>query len=88
MFKKLFIDHPASIQETYVEHFVHAMSFSVKLFKAAFACFIHAVVPGLCIKTGSRAITELHHSMVVFRVKDPEKETGNSDFDSTPEYMI
>ncbi|MFT5313087.1 MAG: hypothetical protein ACI8Z9_001572 [Paraglaciecola sp.] len=88
MFKKLFIDHPASIQETYVEHFVHAMSFSLKLFKAAFACFVHAVVPGLCIKTGSRAITELHHSMVVFRVKDSEKETGNSDFDSTPEYMI
>ncbi|MFT4939764.1 MAG: hypothetical protein ACI88A_002809, partial [Paraglaciecola sp.] len=61
MFKKLFCDHPASIQETYVQHFFHAMGFAIKLFKAALACFIHALVPGLCIKTGSRAITELHH---------------------------
>jgi hypothetical protein len=88
MFNKLFRDHPASVQETYVQHFCHAMSFSIKLFKAAFACFVHAVVPGLCIKTGSRAITELHHSMVVFRVKGSEKESENSDFDSAPEYMI
>jgi hypothetical protein len=88
MFKKLFIDHPASIQETYVEHFVHAMSFSMKLFKAAFACFIHAVVPGLCIKTGSRAITELHHSMVVFRVNGSKKDSANDDLDGAPEYMI
>jgi hypothetical protein len=88
MFNKLFCDHPASVQETYVQHFCHAMSFSIKLFKAAFACFIHAVVPGLCIKTGSRAITELHHSMVEFRVKTSEEKGPSSDFNSAPEYMI
>lgn len=88
MFNKLFCDHPASVQETYVQHFWHAMSFSMKLFKAAFACFVHGLVPGLCIKTGSRAITELHQSMVVFRVKDSAKETKNGDIDSAPEYMI
>ena len=88
MFKKLFCDHPASVQETYIQHFCHAMSFSMKLFRAAFACFIHGVVPGLCIKTGSRAITELHQSMVVFRVKGSEKGVQHSDFDSAPEYMI
>jgi hypothetical protein len=88
IFNKLFRDHPASVKETYLQHFWHAMSFSMKLFKAAFACFVHGVVPGLCIKTGSRAITELHQSMVVFRVKGSEKGPQNSDFDSTPEYMI
>jgi|TARA_R110000868_G_scaffold2006_9_gene15803 hypothetical protein len=88
MFNKLFSDHPASVQETYTQHLCHAMSFSMKLFKAAFACFIHGLVPGLCIKTGSRAITELHQSMVVFRVKGSKKESQNSDFDSAPEYMI
>ncbi|MFT6896839.1 MAG: uncharacterized membrane protein YjjP (DUF1212 family) [Paraglaciecola sp.] len=88
MFKKLFYDHPASLQETYVQHFFHAMGFSIKLFKAALACFIHALVPGLCIKTGSRAITKLHHSMVLFRVEATEKESANNDADSAPEYMI
>lgn len=88
MFNKLFIDHPASVNETYVQHLCHAMSFSIKLFKAALACFIHGVVPGLCIKTGSQAITELHHSMVTFRVKGSEKQARSNDFDGAPEYMI
>lgn len=88
MFNKLFRDHPASIQESYAQHFCHAMSFSMKLFKAACACFIHGLVPGLCIKTGSRAITELHQSMVVFRVKGSDKELENSHHDAAPEYMI
>jgi hypothetical protein len=88
MLKKLFTEHPASVQETYLQHFCHAIGFSLKLFKAAFACFVHGVIPGLCIKTGSRAITELHHSMVSFRVKGSEKPSPPSDLDSTPEYMI
>jgi hypothetical protein len=88
MFKKLFIDHPVSVHETYLQHFFHAMRFSGKLFKAALACLIHGVVPGLCIKTGSRAITELHHSMVLFRVEKTEKESQSSDLQSAPEYMI
>jgi hypothetical protein len=88
MFSKLFFDHPASVEETYVQHFCHAMSFSMKLFKAASACFVHAVVPGLCIKTGSRAITELHHSMVLFRVKTSNEAMDINDSDSAPEYMI
>ena len=88
MFKQLFIDHPGSVGETYVQHFCSAMSFSMKLFKAASACFIHAVVPGFCIKTGSKAITELHLQMVTFRVKGGTKETLNTSSEGAIEYMI
>ena len=88
MFKTLFIDHPKSVNETYVEHFFVAMSFSMKLFKAAFASFIHAIVPGLCVKTGSKAITELHVRMVAFRVKNTGETASNSELDETIEYMI
>ncbi len=88
MFKQLFIDHPKSVNETYIQHFFTAMSFSMKLFKAAIASFIHALVPGLCIKTGSKAITELHVKMVTFRVKDSSEVTSNTQPEGSIEYMI
>ena len=88
MFKQLFIDHPKSVDETYLQHFCTAMSFSTKLFKAASACFIHAFVPGFCIKTGSKAITELHVQMVTFRVKGGAKENLNASPEGSIEYMI
>ncbi len=88
MFKKLFINHPKSVNETYIQHFFTAMSFSMKLFKAAIACFIHALVPGLCIKTGSKAITELHVKMVTFRVKSNNEAATNEQPEGSIEYMI
>jgi hypothetical protein len=88
MFKQLFIDHPKSVNENYIQHFFTAMSFSLKLFKAAIACFIHALVPGFCIKTGSKAITELHVKMVTFRVKGSNEDDSKGQFEGSIEYMI
>ncbi|MFT6283753.1 MAG: hypothetical protein ACJAXM_000212 [Arenicella sp.] len=88
MLKQLFIDHPKTVNETYIQHFFTAMSFSMKLFKAAIACFIHALVPGLCIKTGSKAITELHVKMVTFRVKSNNEAATNEQPEGSIEYMI
>jgi hypothetical protein len=88
MFKQLFIDHPKSVNETYIQHFFTAMSFSMKLFKAAIACFIHALVPGLCIKTGSKSISELHLKMLTFRVKGSSEVTATEHLEGSIEYMI
>lgn len=88
MFKQLFINHPKSVNETYIQHFFTSISFSMKLFKAAIACFIHALIPGLCIKTGSKAITELHVKMVTFRVKSSSEVTSNKQVEDSIEYMI
>lgn len=88
MFKQLFIDHPKSVNETYIQHFFTSMSFSMKLFKAAIACFIHALVPGLCIKTGSKAITELHVKMVTFRVESNHDVASTEQPEGSIEYMI
>jgi hypothetical protein len=88
MFKQLFIEHPKSVNETYIQHFFTAMSFSMKLLKAAIACFIHALVPGLCIKTGSKAITELYVKMRSSRIKDNSDKTMSTPSEVTIEYMI
>ncbi len=67
MLKSLFTDHPASVDETYGEHMGVAMSFSARLFAAAAACLVHALLPFLFVKTASGAIAELHGRMVVNR---------------------
>ncbi|HWF98578.1 MAG TPA: DUF6356 family protein [Steroidobacteraceae bacterium] len=71
MFTRLFLQHPHSVGESYLEHQRHALGFGVSLFLAALACFIHAIVPALCVRTGSNAITRLHDRMVVHRTTRP-----------------
>ena len=67
MFTRLFLQHPQSIGESYLEHQRHALGFGCSLFLASLACFVHALVPGLFVRTGSDAITRLHDRMVVNR---------------------
>ena len=64
---RAFTDHPASVDETYGEHLVMAASFALRLLLASLACFVHALLPFLFVKTGSRMITELHDRMVTNR---------------------
>jgi uncharacterized circularly permuted ATP-grasp superfamily protein len=62
-----FREHPASVGETYVEHFGVATSFGFTLVKAGLACLVHAVLPFLFTTTGKRAIEDLHRRMVTHR---------------------
>lgn len=64
MIDELFFKHPRSVGETYFEHAAMALSFAAQLFAAAIACLIHAAVPGVCQRTGSRIIAELYGRMV------------------------
>ena len=66
---RAFSDHPASVGESYSEHFVTAGGFGWALLKASFACFVHALLPFAFEKTGSKAITELHTRMISNRAR-------------------
>jgi len=65
--RNLFTDHPATVGETYWQHLGAAWGFSWRLMLASLACLLHALLPFLFEKTGSRAITALHDRMVVNR---------------------
>lgn len=67
MFDRLFTDHPTQVGETYFEHLRTASWFAGTMMVAGVACFVHAIVPGLFVTTGSRAIVRLHDRMVVNR---------------------
>jgi len=60
MISKVFLDHPKSVDETYLEHARFAGTFSLKLFGAAFAALIHAFIPAMFEKTASRMIAEMY----------------------------
>lgn len=67
MLRRFFITHPASVGENYFQHLRHALRFSGAMAFGALACLVHALIPGLCVKTGSTVIQRLHDKMVVNR---------------------
>lgn len=56
----LFTDHPAAVNETYLEHMRFATGFAFWLGVAACAALVHAAVPALCQTTASRILKRLH----------------------------
>ena len=70
-----FTGHPASVGETYWEHFKFATKVFLSLIKAAFACLIHAIFPPLFPKTASSEIVSLHDDLE----KRPLTESFNDE---------
>ena len=60
MINRVFLDHPASVEETYLQHARFAGGFSLKLFAAAGAALVHAVIPCLFEKTASKMIAQMY----------------------------
>ena len=57
--KSLFLSHPRSVDESYLEHMAFAGRFSATLLLAAGAALVHAFLPFLFEKTASRLIAEM-----------------------------
>lgn len=58
--RRVFLDHPARVEESYLQHMGFALRFAFWLAVAAGAALIHAVVPALCEKTASRTVARLY----------------------------
>lgn len=67
MFERLFITHPASVDESWAEHCAVASGFGVRMILGGLACLVHAVIPGFFVKTGSQQIALLYDRMVANR---------------------
>lgn len=64
MFRRLFFDHPRSVDESYVEHFLMAARFGAAMIRGGIQVIVHAIVPALCANSGSDTIRRLHDIMV------------------------
>jgi hypothetical protein len=63
MWRKLFTEHPASVDESYLQHMRVAASFGVPMILGGLACLVHALIPGLFPQTGSRMVKQLNERL-------------------------
>lgn len=62
-FLKAFVDHPASVNETYFGHMRFAFGFALTLMAASLAALIHAIIPPLFETTAGDLIKKMHARM-------------------------
>ena len=55
-FQLLFQEHPASCNESYIQHLINAALFGAKLVIAGIACIVHAILPFLFVDTASTQV--------------------------------
>ena len=55
-FKRLFLDHPREVGESYFHHMGQAWTFGLRLLRLSGAAFLHGAAPGLCKTTVSDEI--------------------------------
>ncbi len=67
MLKRLFTEHPDSVDESYLEHMGVALTFSMRMAFGTVVCLVHAFLPFAFEKTGSRLVNELYERMVSSR---------------------
>ena len=63
MYDKLIREHPRDIGETYCEHATHALFIGTRLIMAGLACLVHALLPGLFVKTASNIMANINRLM-------------------------
>jgi hypothetical protein len=62
-FYRILLAHPADINETYFQHLLAACGFAARLLFAAVACFIHALIPCLFVRTASESLNRLYRDL-------------------------
>ncbi|WP_223427249.1 DUF6356 family protein [Tateyamaria pelophila] len=60
MINRVFLSHPRTVDETYLEHAAFAGGFALRLFLAGGAALIHAIIPCLFEKTASGMIAKMY----------------------------
>lgn len=74
--KRLFTEHPATVNETYGQHFVSAAGFGFKMIGGGIVCLLHAIIPGAFCTKGSDTICELYEKMVTNRRRVAEQRAA------------
>ena len=73
--KRLFVEHPETVGESYFEHLQAASGFGSRMIICGCACLLHGIFPFLFERTGSKAVTELHDRMVTNRCRNGRDES-------------
>jgi Family of unknown function (DUF6356) len=82
MFRRLFLDHPETVGESYAEHFGVASRFGVTMIWGGLGAVLHAFLPAVCKTRGSDTVAELHRQMVAKRgaVRNAQTQMKTVDY--------
>ena len=58
-FRRLFLQHPQEVGESYGHHFIASSTYGTRLLKAACKAYVHALVPCLCKTAASDTVREM-----------------------------
>lgn len=75
MFRRLFLDHPQSVGESYGQHFMVAAGFGTTMILGGLGALTHAVLPFVFKTRGSDTINMLHARLVAKRAAKREATT-------------
>lgn len=70
-----FTRHPASVGESYGEHWQVATRFGLRMIAGGVAALVHGICPFLFTTTGSRTIEALHGEIVAKRAHEVQKRS-------------
>jgi hypothetical protein len=73
--ERLFLAHPRSVGESYLEHSAFAFRMALRLIAAGGAALIHAILPCLCETTASRIIMAMNSEIVTRRAQAAASHT-------------
>jgi hypothetical protein len=62
--KRVFLEHPTAVGETYLTHGQFAARLGIRLIYAGAAALVHAIFPFLLKATASRTINQIHATIM------------------------
>ena len=65
--RRLFLEHPATVGESYAQHFAFASSIGLRLITMGLACVTHALIPAAFETTGSRGLEAIRREIKAAR---------------------
>ncbi|WP_395337369.1 DUF6356 family protein [Novosphingobium sp. BL-8H] len=78
MFRKLFLDHPRAVKETYGQHWYVANRFGLLMILAGLGTMLHGFLPGVMTRTGSNMVRKLHGEMMRRQPGNPQRSHSPS----------
>ena len=75
MIRRIFLDHPRTVGETYTEHFGVAAGFGATMIWGGMKAIAHAFVPSICKTSGSDTVRSLHAKLVEKRAATAQMHT-------------
>jgi len=77
---RLFLAHPRTVGESYLEHNAFALRIGSRLLLAGTAALVHAIVPCLCQTTASRIILAMNADILARRAKANQSQQATPLF--------